>query len=131
MPFRSSFTHTGAFDQFDIVNLGPVSLSIQIPDGGARACDQLSNPSSVRLGSYDVVATSASCLISIDQAPSCPGDRVSGSFSALLVDRITGATLPLTDGAFVVRISFVSHGAPNPQNCVCVPGSSTTNTDCQ
>lgn len=129
-PFRTAFTHTGAFDQFDIVGLGPVSLSVQLPDGGARACDQFSNPSSVRLGSFDVVATNASCTIAIDQAPRCPGDRVSGTFSALLVDRTSGATLPVTDGEFSVRISFVSHGAPNPSGCTCVPGSSTTNPQC-
>ena len=48
----------------------------------------------------------------------------------IVVDRTTGETLPVTDGAFSIRISFVSHGSPNPIGCTCVPRSSTTNPEC-
>ncbi|MDP2276582.1 MAG: hypothetical protein Q8N23_19230 [Archangium sp.] len=128
--FRSAFVHNSTFDQFSVGGLGPLSLTVEVQDGGARACDQFAYPSSVRLGNFDVVSRNASCTIALDRVPRCPGDRISGTFSALLVDRTSGASLPVTDGAFSVRLSFVSHGEPNPQGCPCIPGSSTTNPQC-
>lgn len=128
-PFRA-FTHSYPFTQVSLEEVGPLHVSVFIVDGGARACDQFQNPSSIRIGRFDVVSRNASCVIAIDSPPQCPGDLVSGTFSGLLIDRTTGASLPVVDGAFSVRVSFVAHGAPNPPNCVCVPGSSTTNPLC-
>lgn len=131
LPFRSAFAHSAPFSQFDIGGLGPLRLSLSIADGGVRGCDQFENPSSIRIGRFDVVSRNASCVVMLERLPRCPGDSISGAFSGLLIDRTSGNALPVVDGAFSVRISFVSHGAPNPPGCVCVAGSSTTDPFCR
>lgn len=131
VPLRSAFAHIAPFSQFDITGLGPLTLLLSIADGGVRGCDQFENPSSIRIGRFDVVSRSASCVVTLDRLPRCPGDSITGAFSGLLVDRTSGNVLPVVDGAFSVRISFVSHGAPNPPGCVCVAGSSTTDPFCR
>lgn len=129
-PLRSAFAHSAPFTQFDIVGLGPLQLSVSIEDGGVRGCDQFNYPSSIRIGSFDVVSSNASCSIALTTLPRCPGDTISGTFSASLIHRTSGIALPIVDGFFSVRLSFISHGAPDPAGCVCVPGSSTTNPQC-
>lgn len=61
----------------------------------------------------------ATCTLTVIELPRCPGDRLTVTFSALLVglSAAEGSLMPVEAGSMSADTEWVLHGAPPPPGC--------------